>query len=279
MYILTIRGDDLAFAKNKDKNLLYYTIESFEKTGLVKHGFSTRLGGVSTGDLSSLNLGTKKKEKREKTLVNYTRLVNALDINIEDLVLTNQVHKDNVMKLDKKDRGKGLFKESDIVNIDGFITNDKEVALVTFYADCVPLFFLDPVNKAIGLSHAGWKGTVKKIGEKTLNKMIKNYKTDPEDILVGIGPSIGKCCFEVGKEVIEEVRDNFKEGDYFYKKDNGKYMLDLWKLNKDQLLDMGVKENNITLSGICTKCNKDVFFSHRGDNGKTGSLAAIMQLK
>lgn len=270
----------MPFIKRKDKDMIYYTIESFENTGLVKHGFSTRIGGLSSGDLDSLNLGVKKKDTWENIINNYKTFTKALDINIEDLVLTDQVHKDNIMEVYKEDRGKGLLRESDIVGIDGFITDKKDPALVTFYADCVPLFFLDPVNKAVGLTHSGWKGTVKKIGQKTVEKMIDSYGTDPKDILIAIGPSIGKCCFEVGSEVIEVVRGKFKDsGDYFYKKENGKYMLDLWKLNKDQFLEIGVKEENITVSNICTKCNKDIFFSHRGDKGKTGSLAAIMQLK
>lgn len=270
----------MPFIKNEDKELVYYTIESFEKTDLVNHGFSTRLGGVSDGDLDSLNLGVKKKDKKENILNNYKIFTKSLGIDIEDLVLTDQVHKENVLEVDEEDRGKGLSRESNLKEVDGFITNKKNVALVTFYADCVPLFFLDPVNKAIGLSHAGWKGTVKRIGQKTLNKMIETYGTDPKDILIGIGPSIGECCFEVGKEVIEIIKENFEDAEsYFYEKDNGKFMLDLWAINKDQFLEMGVLESNITVSNICTKCNKNTFFSHRGDNGKTGSLAAIMELK
>lgn len=270
----------MSFIKNEDKTLVYYTIESFEKTGLVKHGFSTRLGGVSSGDLGSLNLGVKKKDTRENILNNYKIFTNSLGINIENLVLTHQVHKDNILEVGEEDRGKGLIKETDIKDTDGFITNKKSVALVTFYADCVPLFFLDPVNEAIGLTHAGWKGTVSRIGEKTLKKMIETYGTDPEEVLIAIGPSIGECCFEVGEEVIKEVEENFNDPKkYFYKKDNGKFMLDLWMINKDQFLEMGVLEENITVSNICTKCNKDIFFSHRGDKGKTGSLAAIMELK
>ena len=270
----------MPFIKNEDEALIYYTIESFEKTGLVKHGFSTRIGGVSGGDLYSLNLGVKKQDTRENVLDNYKIFTKSLGIDIEDLVLSHQVHKDNIREVNEEDRGKGLIRETDIEDTDGFITNKRGVALVTFYADCVPIFLLDPVKKAIGLTHAGWKGTVSRIGQKTLEKMIKAYGTDPKDVLIGIGPSIGECCFEVGGEVIEEVKKCFdKAEDYFYKKDNGKFMLDLWAINKDQFLDMGVSVENITVSNICTKCNNDIFFSHRGDNGKTGSLAAIMELK
>nr|WP_300004909.1 peptidoglycan editing factor PgeF [Tissierella sp.] len=270
----------MAFVKNQDGELVYYTIESFQGTELVNHGFSTRLGGVSKGDLTSLNLGMKKNEPRKNKLDNYKIFTKSLGINLENLVLTDQVHKDNILEVDESDRGKGLIKESDIKGIDGFITNKRNVALVTFYADCVPVFLLDPINKSIGLVHAGWKGTVSRIGEKTLKRMMQTYGTDPKDVLIAIGPSIGKCCFEVGGEVIEIIKENFEQAEeYFNKKDNGKFMLDLWNLNKDQFLEMGVLEDNITLSNICTMCNKDIFFSHRGDHGKTGSLAAIMELK
>lgn len=270
----------MAFIKNVSGNLVYYTIESFEKTGLVRHGFSTRLGGVSSGHLSSLNLGVKKDDTKENLLNNYKRFTKSLGIDINNLVLTHQVHKDNILEVGEGDRGKGLIRETDIFDTDGFISNKKEVALVTFYADCVPLFLLDPVNKAIGLSHAGWKGTVFQIGKKTLEKMMLKYGSDPKDILLGIGPSIGKCCYEVGGDLIEELDKRLEnEGNYHYKKENGKFMLDLWSLNKDQFLDMGVLDENITASNICTKCNKDIFFSHRGDNGNTGSLAAILELR
>lgn len=270
----------MSFIKNKDRDLVYYTIESFEKTDLVKHGFSTRLGGVSSGDLKSLNLGVKKKDTRENILENYKRFTNSLGIDIDNLVFTDQVHKDKVIEVDERDRGKGLTLESDIRDTDGFITDKKGVALVTFHADCTPLFFLDPVHKAIGLAHAGWKGTISRIGEKTIEKMIRAYASEPKDILVGIGPSICGCCFEVGEEVIDSVKENFKNAEkYFYKKNNGKFMLDLWSVNRDQFLEMGVLEENITESKTCTKCSKDIFFSHRGDKGKTGSLAAIMELK
>lgn len=270
----------MPFIEKRDKELVYYTIKSFEDTNLVKHGFSTRLGGESRGDLDSLNLGIHKNDSVANILSNYKTFTNSLEIDLENLVLTDQVHKDKVMEVDAYDRGKGIVKKTDIRDTDGFITNKSRVALVTFHADCVPVFYLDPTTKAIGLVHAGWKGTVEKIGRKTLEKMIKSYGTDPSEVLIGIGPSIGQCCFEVGKEVIEIVDDSFeKSNKYYYKKDNDKYMLDLWELNRDQLIEMGVKEENITVSNICTKCNNDIFFSHRGDNGKTGSLAAIIELK
>lgn len=270
----------LTFTKNAKKDLIYYTVPSFEDTGLVKHGFSTRQGGVSKSPLNTLNLGMRKNDLKENLYKNYKIFGEALGIPMKNMVLSDQVHGDKILKVGRKDRGKGLLKESTIEGIDGLVTDEKGVALVTFYADCVPLFLLDPVHEAIGLAHAGWKGTVKKIGGKTLEKMMELYGTKPEESLIAIGPSIGACCFEVEEEVISYIEDTFDNPQQYYDPvPNGKYMANLWKLNKNQFLQMGVQEKNITVSGLCTKCNKETFFSHRGDHGNTGSLAAIFQLK
>lgn len=267
------------FKKVSIGDLVYYKIPSFEETGLVKHGFSTRLGGVSSIPYNSLNLGIKKNDKMINIYNNFKLMSKALEIPMENMVLSDQIHGDKILMVDKTHREKNIFSKNKIAGIDGLVTKEKEIALVTIYADCVPLYFLDTVHKAIGLSHAGWKGTVKKIGQKTLLKMMECFSTNPEDCLVAIGPSIGSCCFEVGDEVIEQINLNFSNSKQYYTfKDNGKYMVDLWKLNQNQLTSMGVPLKNITSSNICTKCNKDIFFSHRGDKGNTGSLAAFLQL-
>ena len=269
----------LGFKRNQLGELVYYTIPSFEATGLVKHGFSTRLGGISSAPLDSLNLGIKKSDKKENLYKNYEIFCDALKIPIENLVFSDQIHEDHVLDVLYKNSKKNTLSQNYIKGIDALITKKKEIALVTFHADCVPLFFLDPIEKVVGLAHAGWKGTMKKIGQKTIKKMAENYNSKPENCLVGIGPSIGPCCFEVGEDVVEQVNNYFiNPSQYYISKENGKYMVDLWKLNKNQLLEMGIQEKNITMSHLCTKCNNEVFFSHRGDRGNTGSLAAILQL-
>ena len=154
--------------------------------------------------------------------------------------------------------------------------------MVTFYADCVPLYFIDPVHKAIGLSHSGWRGTVKKMGLVTLQKMQEAYGTNPEDVIAAIGPSICQDCYEVSEDVISEFQQNFDKKHWealFYKKPNGKYQLNLWKANEIIMVEAGVKLENIAVTNVCTNCNSDLLFSHRATKGQRGSLAAFMALK
>lgn len=267
------------FIRHEKDKVVYYTIPSFEQTGLVKHAFSSRKGGISSGSYSSLNLGFNTKDDRENIVENYKIICKALEINPENLVLSNQIHEDGIAVVNSSDRGKGIWRDSDINGVDGLITNDKEVALVTFYADCVPLFFLDPVKKVIGLSHAGWRGTVLEIGKKTIEKMTNQFQCNPKDVLVGIGPSIGHCCFEVDENVVIEFQKNIQNiQDAITAKQNNKYHIDLWAVNKKSLMEAGVPENNITISSLCTVCNQQEFFSHRGQNGIRGTLAAVMEL-
>lgn len=269
----------LGFSKVTWKDLVYYTVPRFENTGLVRVVFTTRLGGVSNTPFNSLNLGIKKKDSKESIYQNYQILSRATGIPVENMVLSDQIHGDKIVRVGEKDIGKDFFNTNRISGVDGLITNEKEVALVTFYADCVPLFFLDPIQKAIGLTHAGWRGTIKGIGRKTIKKMEEEFYTKPENCLVAIGPSIGPCCFEVGKDVVEKINIEFtKPEQYYTDKGNGKYMVDLWKLNQNQLMEAGIHPQNVELSKICTKCNRDIFFSHRGDQGNTGSLAAVLML-
>ncbi len=258
----------------------YYTISGFDDTGLVKNGFSTRKGGVSSGQYSTLNLGIKKSDLREAVMENFIRFCRAVGIDPQNMVFSDQVHGDGIEVVDDNDRGKGLFRDTDIIEKDGLMTSQPGVALVTFYADCVPLFFLDPVYPAIALSHAGWRGTVAKIGAKTLKMMQDTFGTRPEECLVGIGPSIGPCCFEVDPPVMEQFAAAFPQQSSIINPGSkpGKYNIDLCEANRMQLVEMGVAEENISMASLCTCCNTDIFFSHRGDRGRTGSMAAVLML-
>jgi YfiH family protein len=196
------------------------------------------------------------------------------------LVFSDQVHDDKIKIVDYTDIGKGIEKQSDIKNIDALITNLPGVPLITFYADCVPLFFLDPDNKVVALAHAGWKGTMHKIGAKTILRMKEVFGTNPSRCLVGIGPSIEKSCFEVGNEVFEQFEGAYKDTASFCElKDNSKYIIDLWEANKLSLIEVGVEVDNITISGMCTKCHSNLFFSHRRQGSQRGSLSAIIELR
>jgi YfiH family protein len=253
------------FKLNDVNGVKFMTIESFEKTLLVAHGFSTRVGGVSTGEASSLNLGIHRKDTPQNVQENFRLLCNAAGLDKNAIVMTDQVHGDNVHVAKRCDIGKRIAKT------DALITNEKGVVLCTFHADCIPIFFLDPVKKAIGLAHCGWRGTRLKIGVKVVEKMKAEYGCRPEDILVGIGPSIGVCHFEVDRD----VADLFDEK---YVQMHQKPHIDLRQMCRDDLQSAGIRPDNITVSDICTYCSRDLFFSYRGDNMKTGSMASVMQL-
>ncbi|MCX7746812.1 MAG: peptidoglycan editing factor PgeF [Clostridia bacterium] len=246
---------------------------------ILTHCFTTRNGGVSEGDCFSLNLGLNRKDLKENVIENFKRVSDALGIDYKNFVFSNQVHDNKIKIVDESDRGKGLFIESNIIGYDGLVTNKKQVALVTFYADCVPIFFFDPLNEVIALAHSGWRGTVKEIGAEVLSTMKKNFGSQAEDIEVVIGPSIGDCCFEVGEEVYREFIGVFPWSCIFCKKTGeGKWHIHLQEIIKRCLVLWGLAEDKVLLSEMCTKCNSDTFFSYRGSNGKTGVQAAIMQL-
>ncbi|NMA83133.1 MAG: peptidoglycan editing factor PgeF [Epulopiscium sp.] len=264
---------------HQQDDLYYLSFLSFDRTKAVNHGFSTRLGGYSKDIYTSLNLGLRSGDKLEDVYLNYKKICKALDIDSEDLVHSDQIHESHIYCVTQEDKGKGFYKDSNIKGIDGLITNEPKVPLITFYADCVPLYFLDPVQKVIGLAHAGWRGTVLKIAAKMIHKFTSVYKSDPKNILVGIGPSIGSCCFEVDESVAHAFQKQFEGDDWIQTLKNGKYKIDLWKVNQQILLESDIIEEHISIMGLCTMCHKDIFFSHRGHKGRRGSLGAIMELR
>ncbi len=258
----------------KERNgVKFLTIEEFEATGLVKHCFSTRIGGVSTGEAASLNFGFSRKDTKENVIENFKIISDVVGVDFESLVLTDQVHGSTVREVTPADRGKGLTVESDISQVDAFVTNCAGVTLVTFHADCIPVFFLDPVKKAIGLAHSGWKGTYENISKNVVEKMKTLYGTNPKDLICAVGPSIMTCHFEVG----DDVADMFGKcyGKEFIKQYD-KPHIDLTAIVEKQLRSCGVE--SIVQSEICTYCQRDVFYSYRGDDHKTGSLIAMMCL-
>lgn len=266
----------------KEKNHVpYIQFKNLSATGIVKHGFSTRKGGVSTGIFSSMNLNFKRGDDPDAVLENYRRMAAALNMRVEDMVLSDQTHTTNVRVITEEDRGKGILKPQDYSDVDGMITNVPGIVLVTSYADCVPLYFVDPVRKAIGLSHSGWKGTVGHIGQKTVWKMHEVYGTEPKDIVAAIGPSICQSCYEVSDDVAEAFRANFtadEAADILLDKGNGKYQLDLWKANWYVLTDAGILPEHLSVTDLCTACHPDLLWSHRKTNGQRGGLSAFLSL-
>jgi YfiH family protein len=259
----------------------YISYKKLEETGLVVQGFSTKLGGVSKDHLAELNLGYSRGDDPLNVTKNHEIIGEAIGFDYKDIVTTNQTHTTNVRVVTEADRGKGITCDRDYSDIDGLVTNVKGLVLATYFADCVPLYFLDTKNKAIGLTHSGWRGTVGKIGKVTVELMTKEYGTNPLDVIACVGPSICRNCYEVSEDVADEFKKAFAghEDEILIDKGNGKFLLDLWEANRLVFLEAGIKEDNIAITDICTCCNKDYLFSHRGHNGMRGNLAAFMMLK
>ena len=250
---LQYKNQEHIFDEKTVDGVPFLSYPMLEETGIVHHGFSTKLGGVSKGCWATMNISTTRGDDPEDVEENQRRIARAIGVKPEDMTFTNQTHTTNVAVVRAEDKGR-RFMETD-----GMITNVPGICLVTFYADCVPLYFVDPVKKAIGLSHSGWRGTVGKIGKVTVELMQKTYGSDPKDILAAIGPSICQDCYEVSEDVIVKFQKSFEEKywpELFYQKENGKYQLNLWK-----------------------HCNPDILFSHRTTGNKRGNLSAFLALK
>jgi YfiH family protein len=263
-------------------NIPYLWYPALADTGIVKHCFSTRLGGVSQGIYESMNLSYLRGDEKEAVDTNFRRIAEAIHVDPKDYVFTDQTHTANVRIVTEADRGKGFLKERDYTDVDGLVTNVPDLVLSTFYADCVPLYFVDPVKKAIGLSHSGWKGTVNRIGASTIKTMTDTYGSDPKDIIAAIGPSICMECYEIGEEVAKEFKRGFSKeqaDELLFSKGNEKYQLDLWRANEIILEEAGVLPENISTTDVCTCCNAAILFSHRASKGKRGNLGAFLCLK
>lgn len=256
--------------------VFYYTIPSFEKTGLVRHCFTTRRGGVSKNEYESMNLRLSCDDLRENVEQNFRIICDTIDIHFENLVFSNQVHRDTIYTVTEKDCGKGLHHDM-IDEADGLICACPNIPLAIFSADCVPLYFLDMENRVIGLAHSGWKGTVLRIGQKMIRKMKEEYGSRTENILTAIGPHIGACHFEVGDEVAEIFRAAF--GEQVLVRYEKKYHVDMQKAILMQFAEEGIPVEHTACADVCTYCHGDMLFSHRLTNGRRGVCAAIMEMK
>ena len=275
-----IKGQDrILEIEDKSVPLLYFPI--LENTGIVEHCFTTRAGGVSEEIFDSLNLSFTRGDDESAVMENYDRLAAALDTRKEQFVCTDQTHTTNVIRVGKEDCGYGVTRQKPYTDVDGLVTDEPGVVLSTFFADCVPLYFVDTVNRAIGLSHSGWRGTVGRMGQRTLEKMATEFGTNPKDVVAAVGPSICQDCYEVSEDVAEEFIREFSghADEILINKGNGKYQLDLWKTNEIVLIEAGVKKENIAVTNICTCCNPDLLFSHRASKGKRGNLGAFMYIR
>ena len=267
----------------EEKGIPRISYLSLEKFPWLINGFSTRLGGVSTGIYESMNLAFTVGDERENVLENYRIFGESMGISRDRMVFSDQQHTTNVMAVDASHCGEGILKPRSFKDIDGIMTNEQGVCLVTSYADCVPLYFVDPVNKAIALSHSGWRGTIGDICSNTLKEMAKLYGTRPEDVTACIGPSICADCYEVGSDVADVFLEAYGPDSGVVLPHNGgipgKYQLDLTKACFLNMKNAGIREENISLPDICTCCNGDILHSHRASKGKRGGLCAFLMIR
>lgn len=306
------KGKKETLAVREKGGIPFLSFPRWEKTGLVVQGFSTRLGGVSSGDCATMNFATSRGDTVENVRENYRRMGAAMGFDPERLVLSWQIHTTNIRVVTEEDAGKGYARERDYQDVDGLITDVPGIALVTLYADCVPLFFLDPVRRVIGAAHSGWRGTVARMGQRTVEAMKHTYGCDPKDMLAAIGPSICGDCYEVSADVADAFAGELLSGSlsgslsgnrsgcpgpaeegktgertepqsdrilWRSPAGSGKYQLDLQAANRRILQEAGIQPEHITVGDVCTCCNRELLFSHRGSHGRRGNMAGFLMLR
>lgn len=264
---------------NNISGLKYFSFPVLDATGMVINAFSTRTGGVSKGIYSTMNLSLKLDDDRESVLKNIDLFTKAIGVDKERIVMSNQTHTNIVSCVNESHAGIGIYKPGFKDDVDGLITNVPGLVLMTFYADCVPIYFLDKVNKVIALSHSGWKGTFDEIGKVTVETMKEKYGSLPENIIAVTGPSICKDCYEVSIELGERFAHKFKKACEYIDFSAKKCHLNLTGIIKHTLVTAGLKEENIVISDVCTCCNSKLLHSHRASGGKRGLNAAILCIK
>ncbi|MDO4977313.1 MAG: peptidoglycan editing factor PgeF [Eubacteriales bacterium] len=266
--------------EHEKNGVVYLTFPKLDEAGVV-HAFSTRMGGVSCGEFSTMNFSFNRGDDREKVLENYRRFGDAVGFPYEDLVLSAQIHETKIRKVTEKDKGDGILRET-IPGIDGLVTDVAGIPMYTSCADCVPLIFYDPEHEVAAMAHSGWRGTVARIGKKMVEYMASEYGSDPGKIIAAIGPSICRACYEVSQDVADAFSEIFDEEDVkdiMDDKGNGKFQLDLWKANEKILMGAGIQREHLDITDVCTCCNSDKLFSHRASHGKRGNLGAFIYIK
>ncbi len=259
---------------------LTYTFSSFSKRDDVVAFVTTRNGGSSTGHLGSCNIGLSEFEPAATTISNRQQVCSALNLDFDRMTFQHQVHDDGITTVTHANAGAGnQIKSLSIQNSDALITACRGITLFAQAADCVPIVLFDTEMKVAAAIHAGWRGTTKKIAQKAALKMVADFGCNPQNILAGIGPSIGPCCYEVGSEVIDMVQSCFSNPTSLLVPHNNRYHFDLWRANQVQLEEVGIPLPNIEVAQVCTRCNPNLFFSSRYDNGKTGRFGAGITIR
>ncbi|QOS80227.1 peptidoglycan editing factor PgeF [Paenibacillus sp. JNUCC31] len=272
--------------------LLLYVEPWKQRFEHMKAGFTTRQGGVGSTPYASLNCAYHVGDDPEDVLKNRKLVAEKLGFSLESWTCGEQVHGKHVAVITTEDRGRGLLdRQSALQDTDGLVTNVPGVLLTSFYADCVPLYFYDPVRQAVGLAHAGWKGTVAGIAESMVETLEREYGSRRQDIHAAIGPSIGDCCYEVDEAVMKHVRvwldqspgndeyRNSASNQVYQSAGNGKTMLNLKECNRHIMMKAGILPDHIECTTWCTSCNPELFFSYRKENGITGRMASWIGLE
>ena len=262
------------------ENLPLLTFPLLSQCECVKHGFTTRAGGVSDGEWSSLNLSFSRGDDETAVRENFRRVAEAFGVSPEQIVCSMQTHTTNVRRVYREEGGAGVTRALTWTDVDGLITDEPGILLGTFYADCVPLYFVDPVHRAIGLSHSGWRGTVARMGAVTIRAMQKAFGSRPEELVCAIGPSICQRCYEVSADVAEQFKEVFPGAgaELLYPTTEDHYQLNLWEANRRVMLDAGVLPEHLQITDLCTCCNPHNLFSHRFTEGHRGNLGAFLML-
>ncbi|MBO4940865.1 MAG: peptidoglycan editing factor PgeF [Clostridia bacterium] len=253
---------------------VYLKSKVLDSVDSVKHCFTTKCGGVSSGKISGLNLGFRCGDNPDSVTENYRLVAKDMGFPFERITAGRQTHSANIRIITNEDAGKGVNRESEMQDIDGLVTDVANLPLVVFYADCVPILLADEKAGVIAAVHSGWRGTVSEIAGKAVEIMKNEFSSRPENIKAAIGPSIGKCCFETGWEVASQFDAALVE-----ENDDGKFFVDLWEANKMILKKSGIKEENIDVLEICTVCNSDMLYSYRVHKDDTGRMGAFIMLE
>ncbi len=270
----------MQFSRCVKDDIVFYRAENLNCETAV-HGFSTRLGGVSSAPFDSLNLGLDRGDLRQRVEENCRLFCTAIGASprLDRIVCAKQVHSDTVRTVTMADAGKGFLLDRDY-EADGLITDIPGLKLMIFSADCIPVLLHDPVRRVIGACHAGWRGTALGIAAKTAEKMQSVYGCNPADLRCAIGPGISLCCFETNRDVPEAMKQALgTDADRFItENDSGKFHIDLKAINRYWLQSAGVPADQIAVSSACTACDTKTFFSHRRTGNARGSLAAVIEL-
>lgn len=247
-------------------------IPAFQNIKLATAAFSTRVGGVSQHPYNTLNLAYHVRDVPDAVAENRRRFCGILGVDVGSLVIAQQVHGNKIAVVDESHAGRGAYRHEDALEgMDGMVTRSASVTLAVLTADCVPVLVVDPINRAVGIAHAGWRGALLMIATKIVMKMREVFGTEARNCVAALGPSISLCCYTVGEEVISQFQNTFG-----LKAGIVKDRLDLQQAVKAQLIDAGV--NSIFVEEACTACNRDLFFSHRAEGGRTGRMMSVVRL-